>query len=125
MAIARKNIKIRLFFVYVIALAVSCAIIWRAFDTAVIEKEGWMKKISRLKIEDRRIDPQRGNIYANDGRLMASSIPQYYIYMDFKADGLKYDTLKHYLPELSQKLSKKFGDKSAAEYSSQIGRAHV
>ena len=124
MAIARKNIKIRLFFVYVIALAVSCAIIWRAFDTAVIEKEGWMKKISRLKIEDRRIDPQRGNIYANDGRLMASSIPQYYIYMDFKADGLKYDTLKHYLPELSQKLSKKFGDKSAAEYSSHIMKGY-
>ena len=124
MAIARKNIKIRLFFVYVIALAVSCAIIWRAFDTAVIEQEGWRKKISRLKIEDRRIDPQRGNIYANDGRLMASSIPQYYIYMDFKADGLKYDTLKHYLPELSQKLSKKFGDKSAAEYSSHIMKGY-
>ena len=124
MAITRRGIKIRFFFVFLFAAAVGVAIFWKAFESAVVEKEGWMKKISRLKIEDKRIDPQRGNIYACDGRLMASSIPQYYVYMDFKADGLKFDTLKNHLPELSRRLSEKFKDKSPSEYSAHIMRGY-
>ena len=124
MAIARKNIKIRFFFVFLFALLLGGLVIWKAFESAVIERDGWMKKVSKLKIEDKKIEPQRGNIYACDGRLMASSIPQYYVYMDFKADGLKIDTLKKYLPELSRLLASNFGGKSATEYSNHIMKGY-
>ena len=47
---------------------------------------------------------------------MASSIPQYYLYIDFKADGLKKDTLMKYIKPLSEALSKKLGDRSPLGY---------
>ena len=74
MAIGRRNITIRFSIIIIIAFLICAAIFYCAFESAVIEREGWQKKISRLKIEDKTIDPQRGNIFASDGRLMASSI---------------------------------------------------
>lgn len=66
--------------------------------------------------KDREIKPVRGNIYACDGRLLASSEPLYGIYMDFMAEGIRRDTLMKYVDELSKELSKKFPDKSVAQY---------
>ena len=37
----------------------------------------------RLESRNITILPERGNILAEDGRLMASTVPQYYLYIDF------------------------------------------
>lgn len=66
--------------------------------------------------KDREILPNRGNIYANDGRLLAASQPLYGIYMDFMADGIQKDTLMKYVGDLSTALSKRYPDRSAAQY---------
>ncbi|MBS5979851.1 MAG: PASTA domain-containing protein, partial [Dysgonomonas mossii] len=66
--------------------------------------------------KDREIRPNRGNIYADDGRLLATSEPLYGVYVDFMADGIKKDTLMKYVTPLSQALAKKFPDRSAAQY---------
>lgn len=67
-------------------------------------------------IRDRVILPKRGNIYTYDGRLLATTEPLYSIYMDFWADGMEKDTLEKYVGDLSVALSKKFPDRSAAQY---------
>ncbi len=67
-------------------------------------------------IKDRIVLPKRGNIYADDGRLFATSEPLYGIYMDFWAEGMKKDTLTKYVDALSKQLSKKFPDRTAAQY---------
>lgn len=66
--------------------------------------------------KDREIRPNRGNIYADDGRLLATSEPLYGIYVDFMSEGIKADTLMKYVTPLSQELAKKFPDRSAAQY---------
>lgn len=66
--------------------------------------------------KDREIKPVRGNIYACDGRLLASSEPLYSVYMDFMAEGIRPDTLMKYVDDLSKALSKKFPDRSVAQY---------
>lgn len=66
--------------------------------------------------KDREIRPNRGNIYADDGRLLATSEPLYGIYVDFMAEGIKKDTLMKYVTPLSQMLAKKFPDRNAAQY---------
>lgn len=66
--------------------------------------------------KDREIRPNRGNIYAGDGRLLATSEPLYGVYIDFMADGIKSDTLMKYVTPLSQALAKKFPDRNAAQY---------
>lgn len=66
--------------------------------------------------KDREIRPNRGNIYADDGRLLATSEPLYGVYVDFMSEGIKVDTLMKYVTPLSQELAKKFPDRSAAQY---------
>lgn len=71
-------------------------------------------------IKDRVILPKRGNIYTHDGKLLATSEPLYSIYMDFWAEGMTRDTLVKYVDELSKALSKKFPDRTAAQYKNLI-----
>ena len=66
--------------------------------------------------KDRIIIPQRGNIYATDGRLLATSEPLYTIRIDFQAEGIKEDTLRNYVNELSAILAKKYPSRSSAQY---------
>ena len=103
-----------------IAIITSALIVYRMFFVVYAEGEKWENKISNLVKEDVKIEPLRGNIYARDGRLMASSLPQYYVYMDFRADGLKIDTLNHYLPSLCDSLAKYFD-----EYTSEGYKRHI
>ncbi|MDO5664789.1 MAG: penicillin-binding protein [Bacteroidia bacterium] len=67
-------------------------------------------------IKDRIILPKRGNIYTYDGKLLATSEPLYSIYIDFWAEGMRKDTLMKYVGDLSIALSKKFPDRTAAQY---------
>ena len=119
MTINKRKITVRFSVIIILAIFTSFGILFKSSVTVFLEREQWLEKISNLKAEDRRIDPIRGNIFASDGRLMASSIPQYYAYIDFKAGGLKSDTLMKYLPELSHELASRIGGMS------EIGRAHV
>src|SRR5690606_17254115 len=67
-------------------------------------------------IRDRVILPKRGNIYTYDGKLLATTEPLYSIYMDFWADGMQKDTLEKYVGDLSLELTRKFPDRTAAQY---------
>lgn len=120
MSIKKKNVTQRFLFIIVLAFVILCLIFFRASVTVFVERDGWLKRVAMLKVEDKRIDPKRGNIFASDGRLMASSIPQYYAHIDFRADGLKADTLRKYVPALAKELSRMFGDMSPAAYQSHI-----
>jgi cell division protein FtsI (penicillin-binding protein 3) len=66
--------------------------------------------------KDREVRPNRGNIYADDGRLLAASEPLYGVYMDFMSEGIERDTLMKYVTPLSKALARKFTGKSADEY---------
>ena len=67
------------------------------------------------------VHPTRGNIISADGKLMASSLPEYKIYMDFKAGGETKDTmLMNHLTEICEGLHQIFPDKSAKEFRQHI-----
>lgn len=120
MATDKTNILIRYSIIIGCVVIVSIAIVVRASRTIFVEGKHWQEKADSLRIEDIIIQPNRGNILAQDGRLMASSIPQYYLYIDFQADGLNADTLKKYIIPLSQALSNKFKDRSASDYKAHL-----
>lgn len=65
---------------------------------------------------DRIILPHRGNIYACDGSILATSMPLYGVYMDFHAEGIVGDTLKKYIEPLCKALASRFPQRSAASY---------
>ncbi|MGL4292247.1 MAG: penicillin-binding protein [Bacteroidales bacterium] len=113
------------FLIIVTLVLFSCIfILYHALVTIVPERSKWLEKVAQLKAEDKIIPSLRGNIHASDGRLMASSIPQYYVYIDFKADGLRQDSLMKNLPALSRELSRRFGERTPDGWRSHILRGY-
>src|SRR4051812_672275 len=65
------------------------------------------------------LDAERGTIYSEDGSMLSTSIPQFDIYIDFMADGLRDKNGKRFkenLDSLSICLANLFKDKSSGEY---------
>ena len=79
------------------------------------------------KTPNREIVATRGNIYSYDGKLMASTVPFYRVYMDTQTEYLKANGGRHLREEIDSLawcLSQKFGDRTPAEYKRMIMQAH-
>lgn len=115
----RKDIVVRFGIMYFIMSVLFLLVIWKIIQIQFIEGDEWMKLAEQQKITDIIVKPKRGNIYAADGRLLASSIPTYYVYMDTRVDALRQNEgalFFSHLDSLSIRLSAFFGDKSPLEY---------
>lgn len=71
------------------------------------------------------IEGARGNIYSDDGRLLATSIPYYELRMDMAAGGLSTERFYSQVDSLSRCLADFFQDKTADEYRTELQRAHA
>ena len=112
-----KNIMLRYTFIVVIMLVLAILIIVKAGFIMFAERQYWKDVADRFVKENVIVPPTRGNIISSDGKLMASSLPEYRIYMDFRAGGTEKDTmLMNHLAEISQGLHEIFPDKSAQEF---------
>ncbi len=100
--------------------ALMCLVVVRASKTIFTEGEQWRGRIAELKKEDVALQPIRGNIYAQDGRLMASSIPRYKVYMDPHTSGLTPEILNEDLDALAQTLASEIGELSPQGWKSHI-----
>lgn len=111
----------RYFFVILVMGLLGVAIIVKAGIIMFAERQYWQDVADRFVKENVVIYPNRGNILSSDGKLMASSLPEYRIYMDFKAGGEEKDSLlmKH-MNEICKGLNKIFPDKSAAHFKSHL-----
>lgn len=98
----------------------SVAILSKAVYTMTAKRNYWMEVSSKQKKDSVPITPIRGNILSSDGELMASSLPEFKIYMDFDAlkkagndtafvDSIDYIAkgLNEIFPEKSAQLFKK------------------
>lgn len=107
-------------------LLVVIGIIACAFNIAFVEKQKWIAVDSTTKKPDLLVSPDRGNIYSSDGQLMAVSVPSYYTYIDFRADGFALDTFRYSkrngVDSLAYYLSRKFRDRTPAGYKSYLLR---
>ena len=78
-----KKIISRYFSVIIIMVAVSVAILVKALYTMVLERSYWVAVRDRSIVSGIEIPARRGNILGDDGQLLASSVPQYTLFMDF------------------------------------------
>ena len=83
MTINKKSIVNRYFFIVVVMLLLGVFIIAKAAIIMYAERKYWQEVADRFVRENVTIRPNRGNILSADGKLMASSLPEYRIYMDF------------------------------------------
>jgi len=69
------------------------AIVGKAMYIMTAQKDYWTVVQEKLKHDSIPVKPNRGNILSCDGQLMASSIPEYKIFMDFQASAFESDSL--------------------------------
>ena len=116
-----KKIMTRYSFIILMMVLVGLAIIFKAGVIMFAERQYWKDVADRFVKENVTVRPTRGNIISSDGQLMASSLPEYKIYMDFKAGGaLKDSLLMLHLDSICDGLHQIFPDKSKAEFKSHI-----
>ena len=75
----------RYMIIAVVLTLIGIAIIGKAFYIMTAKKQYWTEVADRLKRDSVSVKPTRGNILSCDGQLMATSIPEYKIFMDFQA----------------------------------------
>lgn len=121
MAVNKKNIMTRYFFVVLLMSLMGIAVVVKAGFIMFAEQGYWKDVADRFVREGVPVKPNRGNILSADGKLMASSLPEYRIYMDFKAGGHQKDTmLMNHLMEICEGLHKIFPDRSAAQFKAHL-----
>lgn len=119
----QKNIMLRYTFIVFIMALLAVAVIVKAGIIMFAERQYWKDVADRFVKENVEIRPNRGNIISADGKLMASSLPEYKIYMDFQAGGMTKDTmLMNHLSEICKGLHEIFPSKSVQEFRTHILR---
>lgn len=119
----RTDIILRVYFAYAILLVFALAIVFQIWKIQQVEGVKWRSLADSLSTAYVTVDAVRGNIYSEDGRLMATSIPQYDIRMDTRADGLEKQIFYQQLDSLALCLSELFGDRSASRYATVLRNA--
>ena len=123
----------RYFFVILVMALIGVAIVVKAGITMFAERQYWQDVADRFVKENVTVKPNRGNIISSDGKLMASSLPEYRIYMDFmsgekdekrrKKDQARRDSiLNANMDSICIGLNKIFPDKSVAQFKAHLNK---
>lgn len=83
MAVNKSNIMNRYSLVLLVLGLIGIAVIVKGGIIMFVEKQYWHDVADRFVKENVAVKPNRGNILSADGKLMASSLPEYKIFMDF------------------------------------------
>lgn len=88
----KKYISSRFTIVVVCVLLVCIYITWHMVDTMAFQRDKW-KEIGAVSVSDTmELKAARGNILSTDGKqIMASSLPNYRLYIDFMSGGADKD----------------------------------
>ena len=111
----KKDIVIRLVLIYIAALLLAVVIIGQILYLQVSGNEKYKSLAAEVELKPLKTTPERGNICASDGKVLATSLPFYEIRLDFVAMK-NIDSLQYKLGYLADSLSGFFRDKTKNEY---------
>ena len=98
-------------------------ILGRVGQIMFVEGKKWRSKAENLTVKYRTIDAVRGNIYALDGSLLATSVPIYEVRFDPNAEAITDERFDQNIDTLALCLSRLFKDKSQREYKHELTEA--
>ena len=124
----KKMIKRYRLVAYAIVI-VGIAILFKVVYIATAEHGYWMEVADLFTKDSVDVKPVRGNILSSDGRLMAGSLPEYRLFVDFRAGGddneVRDSLWDNKIDSLCIGLHDIFPEKTAAEFKAHLekGRA--
>ena len=119
----KKDILWRVYLVYLAVLLFSFLIIGQVIHIQFVEGDTWKKRSDMQTLDTMKVNAIRGNVCADDGSLLATSVPVFDIYWDAKAaDDELYDKK---VDSLCLCLANLFKDKSRYEYKKLLSSARA
>lgn len=119
----RRDILWRVYLSFLGIVVLSLLILGKAFYIQRFEGDHWRSMSDSMHQRIVELDADRGTIYSEDGQMLSTSLPQFDIYLDFQADGLRDKNGKVFrenVDSFSIALSKFFGDKSTGQYKAEL-----
>lgn len=119
----KKSIVLRVRVVFILVALIAGAIPYRIVKLQTEEGDRWREKAQTINFQYREVSATRGNIYAGDGSLLATSLPFYRVAID--PTMAKSELYKDGINELANNLSAFYKNKSAAAYKRMINDARL
>jgi cell division protein FtsI (penicillin-binding protein 3) len=108
-------------------VVLSLLILGKAFYIQRFQGEHWRSMSDSMHQKIQELDADRGTIYSEDGQMLSTSLPQFDIYLDFQADGLREKNGKVFKANIDSftiALADFFKDKSATQYKKELTAAY-
>ncbi len=119
----RDEIVWRSGIVYTAVAILAVAILIRIMILQFVERGKWKEMSEQVVFKTDEVQANRGDIVAHDGRLLASSVPYYTIYMDTRSTGMSSSTWANGINGLSAGLAEIIGMRTASGWKSAITEA--
>lgn len=116
----RDEIVWRSAVVYFVLTVLAVALIVQILILQYVQRGKWSAMSEKYVFKTAEMPANRGDILAYDGRLLASSVPYYSIYMDTRSSGMSAETWSSGISGLSEGLSRLIGVRSPAGWRSVI-----
>lgn len=119
----RRDILWRVYVSFLGIVVLSLLILGKAFYIQRFEGDYWRNMSDSIHQRIVELDADRGTIYSEDGQMLSTSLPQFDIYLDFQADGLRDKggkVFRENIDSFSLAMSKFFGDKSSSQYKAEL-----
>lgn len=123
----QRNTVLRFAVIFGIIALGFIAVLGKIVYIQTVERAEWMKVAEKQVPTHRPIRATRGNILDCNGQLLASSMPQYYMYMDTRVEALHLDKGKLFnlhIDTLAADLARVVGGLTQAEYRYRIVQAY-
>ncbi len=114
-----------MYLIYGMICLFAMIILGQVVNVQIIQGEKWRAKEEALTRKYREIDAVRGNIYASDESLLATSIPKYEVRFDANTDALTDAYFDEHVDSLAIKLAELFPENSRAEYLADLKMARA
>lgn len=122
MVVTEKHILKRLYFVAGIMIVFAIAVVFKLLTIQLVHGDKYSELAESRTVKNVTIPANRGNLYASDGSLLATSIPKYDIRIDAVTPTNK--VFEAHLKALSDSLSK-YSGKSSGYYQKELRKARA
>jgi cell division protein FtsI (penicillin-binding protein 3) len=120
---ARDEIVWRGALVYFIIALLAIVLVIRILILQYVQRGKWAEMSEKYVYKTAEMPANRGDILTSDGRILASSVPYYTIYMDTRSSGMSSSTFSKGINGLSAGLSHILGERSTTGWKSAITEA--
>ena len=112
----KKAILLRSWIAFIMVFVLAIRIVWQIIDLQFNQKEKYLSISREQSTKWREIQASRGNIYAEDGSLLATSIPKYELRMDTKVETITNEFFNKNIDSLAWYFATQFTDKTQNEW---------